>query len=172
MESSEIGGDAKSQTEAAPRLFIDADGFPNIDLSLEIAKNNHIDVVLVGNYTQNLSRFEGRQGVEIMEVAEGSDAADFSIISAVKKGDMLLTGDIGLASVVLAAGVKVLDSRGNEYRAETIDYRLHKRHEGKKRRRGGGRTKGPRKLTSDDIEKFENKLNRLIDMASPSTSSG
>lgn len=172
MENSEIRDDTKSQTGAASRLFIDADGFPNIDLSLEMARNNNLGVVLVGNCTQNLSRFEDRQGVEIMEVADGSDAADFAIISAVKKGDILLTGDIGLASVVLAAGVKVLDSRGNEYGEETIDYRLHKRHEGKKRRRRGGRTKGPRKLTSNDTEKFENNLNRLIDMAGPSTGSG
>ena len=162
MENSEIRDDTKSQTGAASRLFIDADGFPNIDLSLEMARNNNLGVVLVGNCTQNLSRFEDRQGVEIMEVADGSDAADFAIISAINEGDILLTGDIGLASVVLAAGVKVLDSRGNEYREETIDYRLHKRHEGKKRRRGGGRTKGPRKLTSDDVGKFKEKLNDLI----------
>ena len=145
-----------------PRLFIDADGFPNMELALDIAESHGISIVIVGNYTQNLGRFAKCEGVEIMEVSEGSDAADFAIIPLIEEGDVLLTGDTGLASVALETGARVLGPRGEEFRRETIDYRLHKRHEAKKKIRRGGRGKGPRKLKGGDVERFSSRLDEIL----------
>ena len=146
-----------------PRLFIDADGFPNLEMAIEIAGSFQVNTVVVGNYTQNLDRLDGLERVEIMEVSEGADAADFAIIPMLNKGDILLTNDTGLAAVALAAGTMVLNAKGDEYSEATIDQRLLQRHIGRKTRRRGGRTKGPNKYSDKDMEKFEKKLRNIME---------
>ena len=46
-----------------------------------------------------------------------------------------------------------------------IDLDLHIRHEEKKVRRQGGRTKGPAAFEDDDRERFAANLRRLVDKA-------
>lgn len=118
--------------------------------------------MLVANRTQNLARFEGVAGVEIVEVSGGRDAADFWIASHIKAGDVLVTADIGLAAMVLGRGARALGCRGMEFRPETIDTALLIRHEEKRVRRGGGRTKGPAPMTEDDRERFAAALKRIL----------
>lgn len=119
-------------------------------------------VILVANHTQNLARFDGRQGVDVVEVAGGRDAADFAIASRIDPGDVLVTGDIGLAAMVLGRGARALGFRGKEFFAATIDAQLHIRHEEKKLRRAGGRTKGPAPMTEEDREHFAAALKRVL----------
>ena len=64
--------------------------------------------------------------------------------------DIVITVDIGLASLVLAKGATAVSARGKAYYAATIDYELFLRHEGQKIRRAGGRTKGPSAYTRED----------------------
>ena len=61
------------------RLFIDADACPVIDESLAVARSLNVPVVMVGNYTQNLRRFQEEVGVEVVEVETERDEADFVI---------------------------------------------------------------------------------------------
>jgi len=146
----------------SPRIFIDADGFPHTDLVLSIAAEHSLPTLIFGNYSQNLGRFEGREGVELVSVDEGRDEADFAIITAASAGDIVLTGDTGLAAVLLGKLVNVIGPRGNIYRQETIDFKLARRHASKKARRGGKRTKGPAKLSEADIGRFEAALRGLL----------
>lgn len=118
--------------------------------------------MLVANHTQNLGRFEGRAGVEIVEVPGGRDAADFAIASRIRDGDVLVTGDIGLAAMVLGRSARALGFRGKEFHAATIDMQLLVRHEEKKLRRAGGRTKGPTPMAEEDKERFAVALKRIL----------
>ena len=148
----------EKKKQPGKRLFIDADSFPHLEAAIEVAENFAIKIVAAGNITQNLGRLEGVEGLQTIEVSDGMDAADFAIINDMNAGDIVLTGDTGLASLVLGKGGFAIDIRGNPYREESINGRLMTRHIGKKIRRGGGKTKGQKKISTLDRKKFAEKL--------------
>ncbi len=144
-------------------LYIDSDGFHNVELAIQIASERGLKTVIAGNMTQNLDRFEGVDGIEVVEVSDGRDAADFAILNRIVAGDILLTNDTGLAAIALAKGAIVLNAQGRQFREETIEQRLMTRHGAAKARRGGRRSKGPAKLRESDRERFAEKLKALLE---------
>jgi len=153
-------GDFKKQDKR--RLFIDADGFPHLEAAIEIAEKLGIAMVAVGNMTQNLGRLEGIEGLQIIEVSDGMDAADFAIINHMEAGDLVLTGDTGLASLVMGKGGIAINTGGSPYREKSMNGRLLARHIAKKIRRGGGKTKGHKKISHEDRKVFAAKLEALL----------
>ena len=79
-----------------------------------------------------------------------------------RPGDVVVTQDIGLASMVLGRGAQAIGVRGHVYSPLTIDAALFVRHEEKKVRRAGGRTKGPDPFCDEDRERFVRNLERLL----------
>ena len=77
-------------------------------------------------------------------------------------GDIVVTQDIGLAAMALGRGARAIGVRGRVYTLATIDLDLHIRHEEKKVRRQGGRTRGPAPFEDDDRERFMANLRRLV----------
>lgn len=144
------------------KLLIDADACPVIEESLAVARSLGVPVILAGNYTQNLRRFQGEEEVEVVEVEAERDEADFVLFSRVVADDVLVTSDTGLAAMVLGKGAAALTPRGRVFRQETIDHELHTRHEAKKARRSGGRIKGPPPFTREERKRFEEVLARLL----------
>lgn len=91
----------------------------------------------------------------------GADSADFAIASAITPEDIVVTQDIGLADIVLGRGARAIGVRGRIYNPLTIDSMMFIRHEEKKVRRQGGRTKGPAPFTNEDRKRFERNLCQL-----------
>ncbi len=133
-----------------------------LNQAVRIATIRGSKVVLAGNDTQNLKRFADTPDVSIIEVPVGRDSADFALALQVSQGDIVITDDIGLASIVLGKRARVISSRGYEYNVQTIDFELHLRHEGQKIRRSGGRTKGPKGFTTDDRRRFADLLKTVL----------
>ncbi len=131
-------------------------------MAVKIAPIRGFQVVLVGNDTQNLARYAHLEGVSLIEVPAGQDSADFALARQVSAGDIVITDDIGLASIVLGHGARALNARGHEYNAKTIDFELHFRHVKQKIRRSGGRTKGPPAFTAQDRRRFVTVLKRIL----------
>ncbi len=144
-------------------LYVDADACPVTKEVLAAGRTHKIPVVLVGNTTQNLARHAGRAGVEVVEVGAGQDVADFAIISRLQPEDIVVTGDLGLAAMVLGRGARALAFRGREYMPETIDLELAVRHAEQVHRRRGGRTRGPSPLEDEDREHFAHTLKRVLE---------
>ena len=131
-------------------------------------------VVIAGNSTQNLERHirrddprdaeHARRGfwVTTLDVSVGADSADFAIIERLQAGDVVVTQDIGLASMVLGRDAAAIGVRGRVYDKATIDMQLFIRHEEKKVRRAGGRTRGPAAFTSEDRARFKRNLTELL----------
>lgn len=143
-------------------VFIDADACPVIDVTIRISNIRGFPVVLAGNETQNLERFAGLEGVTLLTTPVGRDSADFAVVAKVSAHDIVVTDDIGLASIVLARGARVLNSRGIEYSTATIDFQLLLRHESQKIRRSGGRTKGPLAYSAEDKDRFIDALKEIL----------
>ena len=134
----------------------------------------------MGNTTQNLERHirlddprdadhaRGRDAmhdgfwVDVLDVSVGADSADFAIVERLQPDDVVVTQDIGLASMVLGRGAAAIGVRGRVYTKATIDMDLFIRHEEKKVRRAGGRTRGPAAFTDEDRERFARNLADLL----------
>ncbi len=155
-------------------IFIDADACPVTKDALVIARKAHVPVVIAGNTTQNLERHirpddprtvqDAKAGfwVDVLSVGVGADSADFAIVQQLLPGDIVITQDIGLAGMVLGRGAQAIGVRGRIYEKATIDMQLFIRHEEKKVRRAGGRTKGPDAFEDDDRERFKANLERML----------
>jgi uncharacterized protein len=157
-----LGAEPEPYTAAMTTLYVDADACPVIREAMSAARAHRIPVVLVGNETQNLSRFAGRSGVTTVQVGAGRDAADFKIVERLAPGDVVVTGDIGLAAMALGRGAQAIGFRGRIFHAATIDGEMEVRHAEQRHRRAGGRTRGPAVFTDEDREHFVEALERLL----------
>ncbi|HHU63785.1 MAG TPA: YaiI/YqxD family protein [Clostridiales bacterium] len=142
------------------KIFIDGDGCPVKGLIEDIAKRYAIKVVLV----TSIAYFTSRQykSFEIIMVDNVPQAADMAIINRVKEGDIVVTQDFGLASVVLSKKAMAISFTGRIYETEKMDTMLFQRYLTQKIKRGGGSIKGPPKRTRLDDERFEKNLIKLI----------
>jgi uncharacterized protein YaiI (UPF0178 family) len=143
-------------------IFIDADACPVTREAISVARSHSLPVVLVANQSQNLGRYAGRAGVEILQVASGRDSADFAMVPRLSPGDIVVTADIGLAAMALGRGSLALSPRGRQYLVATIDAELAVRHAEQRHRRAGGRTTGPSPFLEEDRERFRDALTRLL----------
>lgn len=143
-------------------IFIDADACPVTRDAISLARSRSLPVVLVANGSQNLSRYAGRTGVEILQVASGQDSADFAMVPRLSPGDIVVTADTGLASMALSRRCRVVSPRGREFLHATIDGELAIRHAEQRYRRAGGRTTGPAPFCDEDREGFREALTRLM----------
>lgn len=140
------------------KILIDGDGCPVIDLTVEIATKYDIPVTLVCD----TAHIYDRQDIQMIIVGKGRDASDFELMQHVKKNDVIITQDYGLAAMALTKQAYVMNQNGMEYTTLNIDQLLFSRHMAQKVRKAGGRLKGPNKRTSDDDQAFEQAFERLL----------
>ena len=137
--------------EQATRILVDVDACPVKEIILRMAKKRSIPVTMVIDTSHEL--YDGYSTV--ITVDKGADSADYVITNMATCHDIVVTQDYGLAAMILAKGASALDQNGMIYTSENIDSLLERRYIGQKIRRGGGRTKGPKKRTREDDERFE-----------------
>lgn len=133
------------------KIFIDADGAPWRDLVVERGRRHGVTVVIVADYSHDIPPEEG---VERVVVDRGADAADFAIVNRVHAGDLVITQDVGLASLVLPQGATVISPRGYEFIEGSMEGRLARRWLHGRIRKAGGRVTGPPPLSEDDRDRF------------------
>lgn len=133
-------------------IIVDADSFPFKDELINTVKDFTAKIIMVTSVSHYYK--EEHENVELIIVDNISQAADIRIFNLTSGDDLVVTGDFGLAGLVLSKGAFVVTPRGKIINQSNIDYLLEKRHIEARVRRGGGRTTGPRKLTNDDKEKF------------------
>ena len=98
-------------------------------------------------------------------VSKGPDSVDFKLVNTLSKGDIVITGDYGLAAMCIAKGAFVIDSNGRQMTSDNIDQLLAFRYESAKIRRAGGRLKGPKKRTEKNNISFEMNFRQLCERA-------
>lgn len=140
------------------KLLIDADACPQavLRLCLEAGRRHGLPVVTVANIHHRIA--SDRHII----VDGGAQEADLKIANLAEAGDIVVTQDWGLAALVLAKQARCLSPAGREYRPERLDFLLEERELKAKFRRGGGRTKGPKKRTAEDDAHFAAALARLL----------
>ena len=140
------------------KLLVDADGCPVVDATISIANAHNIPVVLICDTAHEMVR----TGAETIVVSKGADAVDFVLVNRIRRGDIVVTQDYGLAAMALAKGGKPIDQNGRWYTDTNIDQLLYSRHFAQKVRQAGGRLKGPKKRSAEQNEAFQSSLTQLI----------
>lgn len=143
------------------KLLIDADGCPVVDSTIRLCKKYNISCMLLCDTSHEFHR----ESVETLIFDKGADSVDFAIANRVASGDIVITQDYGLASMCLARNAQVLHQDGWAYTRDNIDALLLVRHDARKHRAAGGRTRGPKKRTAAQNEAFEKALDALLQTA-------
>lgn len=142
------------------RILIDGDACPVTHLVEKIAARYGVGVVFFHSTCHCSSNSNG--SVEKIMVDNESQAVDMAIINKIADGDIVVTGDFGLASLVLGKKARAISFNGMIYDEGNIDRLLFERHISGVIRRSGGRTKGPAKRKVSDDRNFESSLIFLI----------
>lgn len=140
------------------QIFIDADGCPVVDITVRIAKENNIKCFIICD----TSHVFEKDGVITITVEKGADSVDFKLVNMVRKGDVVVTQDYGLAAMCLARQALTISQNGLIFTDKNIDELLYSRYISKKIRNAGGRIKGPSKRTQDQNIIFQEKLTQLV----------
>ena len=143
------------------QIYIDADACPVKNIIIEEASSKKIPVTLVTSIS-HFSTKEQPPGVETVYVDTGAEAADYRIIKLIKKGDILVTQDYGLASLGLGKGCIVLHHTGYVYTSENIDQLLQSRYLSAMVRKSGKRTKGPKPFTEENRKEFRLRFKEIL----------
>lgn len=143
-------------------VYVDADASPVKDIILDETEAYSVSVTLVSSIShyslQDLAPHADR-----IYVDTGADSADFKIVQLVKKGDIVVTQDYGLASLTLNKGCIVLHHKGTRYTHENIDRLLESRYRSAMARKSGQRTKGPKAMSQEDREKFREEFRKILE---------
>ena len=147
--------------EAPMQIWVDADACPAAikDILFRLAERRQLNVTLIAN---RLMRVPGSRFIRAFQVPAGADAADEEIVGRVEPGDIVVTGDIPLASQVLEKGGLPLNPRGEWYTKDSIAQQLGMRAFMEELRASGVDTGGPSSFSHADRQNFANALDREL----------
>ncbi|EEG76821.1 YaiI/YqxD family protein [Dethiobacter alkaliphilus] len=143
------------------KILIDADACPKPVLAAckRAGKKYGLPVWTVASFNHNI------ESDHHVVVGDSSQEADIKVLNLTDPGDVVVTQDWGLAAMVLGKGAYCLSPHGKEYQSSTIEFMLETREAMAKFRRGGGKTKGPKKRTAADNRKFSASLEMILQKA-------
>ncbi len=141
------------------RLIVDADACPVKDIIFTIAREYRIPVILVCSIAHAMPENEIS---EIRWVERRPQAADIEIINLSQPEDIIVTGDYGLASLVIGKKARAISFRGMVYQENRMDALLEQRYLSQKIRDAGGRMKGPAPFLEKDERQFDKSLRKMI----------
>lgn len=146
------------------RILVDADACPVKQEIIDVAIPRGVPIIMVASIAHDLPDMPG---VEAVHVDKHSQAADIAIANKAHRGDVVITGDYGLACLVLAKGARALGFRGQPFTKDNIDTLLAARHIAARARRGGFYARGPRKMGPEDLQQFRLALLAVLETEVP-----
>lgn len=142
------------------RIFVDADACPVVKIIEKIAKKYSVGVTLLCDTNHILQSNYS----EVRIIGAGADAVDYALVNMLKKGDVAVTQDYGVAAMVLTKGGFCIHQSGRIFTDDNIGGLLMDRHLARKARMSNSKhhIKGPKKRTNDDDKRFEEAFEKLI----------
>lgn len=140
------------------RIIVDADACPGKDEIERAAKEYDIEVLMFCD----INHFLKSDYSKIIYCDSGFQSVDMKVANEAKKGDIVVTQDFGVATMVLGKKAYAISPKGYIYDDENIERLLFERHLSQKVRRGGGKTSNPKKRKKEDNEKLYFNIIKLI----------
>ena len=143
------------------QIWVDADACPGVikEIIYRAAERRQIPTTLVAN---QMLRTPPSKFIRAIQVPSGFDVADAHIVDQLAAGDLVVTADIPLASLVIGRGGHALNPRGEMYTTATIQERLSMRNFMEELRGAGVETGGPSAFSQADRQAFANQLDRFL----------
>jgi uncharacterized protein YaiI (UPF0178 family) len=139
-------------------VYVDADACPVKDEVYRVAARYGMPVKVVANAPLRVPA----AGQVQLVVRPGFAAADDHIAGAAGAGDAVVTDDVPLAARCLAAGARVLDTRGRPFSPETIGEAMAVRDMMRGLRADGTVGGGPPPMAAKDRSRFLSKLDETL----------
>jgi Uncharacterized protein conserved in bacteria len=139
-------------------ILVDADACPVKEIIVSSAKKYNLPVFM---FVDTSHRFSDDYST-VITVDKGADSVDFAIVNRITSGDICITQDYGLASMVLAKNAYAVHQNGFMYDSSNIDRMLFERHIGKQMRRAGIHSGKFKPRTKENNEKFQNFFTELL----------
>ena len=101
------------------KIWVDADACPVVikEILFRAAERTQTETILVANHAM---RIPPSKYISRLQVSSGFDVADDEIVKRIAANDLVITGDIPLASEVIDNGGQALNPRGELYTSENI----------------------------------------------------
>lgn len=143
------------------QIWVDADACPVVikEIIFRAAERLQISTMLVAN---QMLRTPPSRFIRAIQVASGFDVADAHIVEQLTAGDLVITADIPLASLVIGRGAHALNPRGELYTTGNIQEHLSMRNFMEELRGAGVETGGPNAFSQADRQAFANTLDRFL----------
>ena len=138
-------------------IWIDADACPKAikEVIFRAATRTKIMTTLIAN---QMIYTPPSPYIKAVQVPSGMDVADAEIVLRLNAGDLVATGDIPLAALVVEKGALGLNPRGEWYTSENVSALLSMRNFMQELRDSGTQTGGPDALSKRDVQNFANAL--------------
>lgn len=140
------------------RVLVDADACPVKNIILEECKKCNIDVYM---YFDN-SHIYNDYYSNVIIVDKSKDSVDLKILNDLENDDIVVTGDYGLASIVISKNAKAISNNGLIFTEDNIDKLLFERFLGVKNRRAKIKTKNMKKRNLENDNNFRKNFLKLI----------
>lgn len=141
------------------RILVDGDGCPGRKIIEKAAREYNIPLLLYCDINHSINLSYG----DVIVLDMGYQSVDMYIANSCRNGDLVVTQDYGLASMVLGKGGIPINPNGMVYTNENIDRLLFERHLSAKTRRAGGKTSNHKKRTFQDDEKLYKSIIKILD---------
>lgn len=140
------------------KILVDGDSCPVKDIIIRLAKEFSINVTIL----IDSSHYFQDDYCTIITIDKGRDAVDYALINRTSKGDIVITGDYGVATMALSKQAYSIHPNGLIYTSDNIDKLLMQRHLSAKARRANKRYSKVKKRTAEDDVRFEHSLRCVI----------
>ena len=140
-------------------ILVDADGCPVKQEVYRVARRYGLKVTVVANSQMFIP---DEDWLKLVVVSDGLDAADDWIVEHIAKDDIVVSGDIPLASRCLKKGARVVGPKGRVFTVDSIGDALATRDLMSHLRNSGMITGGPAPFEKRDRSRFLQSLDGII----------
>lgn len=139
---------------AGERILVDGDSAGHREHLCDLAVEFKVELVWVCNLAQSAPVEREGLNLTVKQTEVESQAVDMVLMNMARKGDVVITGDVGLAAVCVSRGAACLSPRGHWFYEERMAESLELRHLAKRQRRAANRGHGPPGASRMDDERF------------------
>ncbi len=140
-------------------ILVDADSCPVKEEDYRVAKRHELRVTVVANSPMHIP---SEDWLKLVVVSHQFDAADDWIVEYITKNDIVISGDIPLASRCLKKGARVLGPNGRVFTDDSIGDALATRDLMSHLRNIGIMTGGPAPFEKRDRSRFLQSLDGIV----------
>lgn len=144
------------------KILVDADACPVKHIIEKTAQEHGLELIMVCNPHHVIES----SYASVIMVDFAPEAVDIAIINRARCGDVVVTQDYGLASLVLSKQARAIHPDGKIYDVGNIDTLLTQRYLNARARKAGMRISGPSKRNPAQDQIFESNLLKLLQTSS------